>query len=62
MAETKTWALWRDGKVNPEEAKVLRRRASEVPVPYNDAARKDIKTVVDSFCRETTPSVSPRLR
>ncbi len=49
MAETKTWALWRDGKVNPEEAKVLRRRASEVPVPYNDAARRDIKAVVDSF-------------
>jgi peptide deformylase len=49
MAKTKTWTLWKDGKLNEEEANILRRRATEVPVPFDEAARKDIKTVTDSF-------------
>jgi len=49
MAKPHTWALWNDGEVHEKEAKVLRKRSAEVPVPFDEAARKDIKALTESF-------------
>lgn len=49
MAESKTWALWRDGKVNEDESSLLRKQAADVPVPFDAEAKRDIKTLIDAF-------------
>jgi peptide deformylase len=49
MLTIRTWTLWKDGKINEEEAKILRRRSAEVPVPFDEAAKQAIKEVIESF-------------
>ncbi|MBN2396902.1 MAG: peptide deformylase, partial [Deltaproteobacteria bacterium] len=45
----KTWKLWENEKINAEETQLLRRHADEVPVPFDEAGKKDIETLVDAF-------------
>jgi peptide deformylase len=49
MTKHVTWQLWRDGKTIDEEATLLRKRAADLPVPFNAAAKKDIQTLVEAF-------------
>jgi peptide deformylase len=49
MTKHVTWQLWRDGKTIEEEATLLRKRAADLPVPFNAAAKKDIQTLVEAF-------------
>jgi len=49
MVKPRTWTLWKDGKINEEETKILRRRSSDVPVPFDKEAQQDIQAVIASF-------------
>ncbi len=51
MSKHTTWQLWRDGEMIEEEAKLLRKRAADLPVPFNAAAKKDIQTLVEAFLK-----------
>jgi peptide deformylase len=51
MTKNKTWQLWRDEKMTEEEATLLRKRAADLPVPFNAAAKKDIQTLVEAFLK-----------
>ncbi|MCK4534178.1 MAG: peptide deformylase [Syntrophobacterales bacterium] len=45
----KTWKLWENEKINKEEARLLRRHADEIPVPFDEKGKRDIETLVDTF-------------
>jgi peptide deformylase len=49
MSNTKIWTLWKDEKINDEETRLLRRLADEIPIPFDDEGKKDIKTLVNAF-------------
>ncbi len=51
MTTNKTWQLWRDGKMIDEEAALLRKKAADLPVPFDAAAKKDIRTLVEAFLK-----------
>ncbi len=51
MTKHVTWQLWRDGKTIEEEATLLRKRAADLPVPFDAAAKRDIRTLVDAFLK-----------
>jgi peptide deformylase len=51
MTKHATWQLWRDEKMTEEEATLLRKRAADLPVPFNAAAKKDIQTLVEAFLK-----------
>jgi peptide deformylase len=51
MTKHTTWQLWRDGKMSEEEAKLLRKKAADLPVPFDAAAKKDIQTLVEAFLK-----------
>ena len=51
MTKHKTWQLWRDEKLTDEEAKLLRMKAADLPVPFDAAAKKDIQTLVEAFLK-----------
>ncbi len=51
MTTNKTWQLWRDGKMIEEEAALLRKKAADLPVPFDAAAKKDIQTLVEAFLK-----------
>jgi peptide deformylase len=45
----KTWKLWENEKINEGETRLLRRCADEIPVPFDDAGKRDIETLIDAF-------------
>ncbi len=45
----KTWKLWENEKINDDESRLLRRKAQEVPVPFDEEGRRDIELLIDSF-------------
>ncbi|MFB3924653.1 MAG: peptide deformylase [Syntrophales bacterium] len=49
MSKTRIWTLWSEKGINEEESKILRSHAREIPVPYDDEARRDIKKLLDAF-------------
>jgi len=51
MTKNKTWQLWRDEKMTEEEGTLLRKKAADLPVPFNAAAKKDIHTLVEAFLK-----------
>ena len=51
MTKHATWQLWRDGEMSEEEGSLLRRKAADLPVPFNAAAKKDIQTLVEAFLK-----------
>ena len=51
MTKNKTWQLWRDEKMIEEEGTLLRKKAADLPVPFNAAAKKDIQTLVEAFLK-----------
>jgi peptide deformylase len=51
MTTQKTWMLWRDGTTVDEEARLLRRPADDLPVPFDARAKKDIATLINAFMK-----------
>jgi len=51
MTKNKTWQLWRDEKMTEAEGALLRKKAADLPVPFNAAAKKDIQTLVEAFLK-----------
>jgi peptide deformylase len=51
MTTQKTWMLWRDGTIVEEEARLLRRQADDLPVPFDAQAKKDIATLISVFTK-----------
>ncbi|TFG91523.1 MAG: peptide deformylase [Syntrophobacterales bacterium] len=49
MRAMKTWKLWEDEEINEEDARLLRRCADEIPVPFNEEGKRDIETLIDAF-------------
>ena len=49
MRVMKTWKLWENEKINEEETRLLRRRADEIPVPFDEEGKRDIGTLIDAF-------------
>ena len=49
MSNTKIWTLWKDEKVNDDEVRLLKSPANEVPIPFDEEGKGDIKTLVDAF-------------
>jgi peptide deformylase len=51
MTTQKTWTLWKDGTTVEEEARLLRRQADDLPVPFDAQAKKDIATLISAFTK-----------
>jgi peptide deformylase len=49
MIKTKILSLWRDDKMNEEEARILRTPCAEIPTPFGPESRGDIETLLESF-------------
>jgi len=49
MSKTKVLALWRDEKMNEEEARILRTPCAEIPAPFGPESRRDIQLLLESF-------------
>jgi peptide deformylase len=41
--------LWRDNKMNEEEARILRTPSAEIPAPFGPEARQEIQRLLESF-------------
>jgi peptide deformylase len=49
MSQRKVLTLWSDETINDEETRILRKPSLEVAVPFDDARKRDIKTLIDTF-------------
>ncbi len=49
MSHGKVLTLWNDEKINEEETRILRKPSSEIPVPFDEERKRDIKTLIDTF-------------
>lgn len=49
MSNTKVLALWRDEKMNEEEARILRTPCAEIPAPFGPDSRRDIQCLLEVF-------------
>lgn len=49
MSKTKVMALWRDEKMNEEEARILRTPCAEIPAPFGPESRGDTQLLLESF-------------
>jgi peptide deformylase len=49
MSKKKTWALWSNGKLNDEEAALLRKKAAELAVPFDKGSAQCIQELLESF-------------
>jgi peptide deformylase len=45
----KLFTLWTDDKINEDEARILRTPSLEVPVPFDNARKQEITTLIDTF-------------
>ena len=53
MTKKNLWALWSNGKLNDEEAVLLRKQSAELPVPFDKESAQCIQDLLDSFlCRD----------
>ncbi|PKN60176.1 MAG: peptide deformylase [Deltaproteobacteria bacterium HGW-Deltaproteobacteria-11] len=49
MSKTKVLALWRDEKMNDDEARILRTPCAEIPAPFGPDSRRDIELLLEAF-------------
>jgi peptide deformylase len=49
MSEVRVFTLWKDDKINEEEALVLRRLCEDIRVPFDEARKKEIRTLIEAF-------------
>jgi peptide deformylase len=49
MSKVRVLTLWNKDNINEEDTLVLRKLCGDLPVPFNEETKKDIKTLVDAF-------------
>jgi peptide deformylase len=49
MSKVRVLALWNKDNINDEDTLVLRKLCGDIPVPFNEETKKDIKTLIDAF-------------
>jgi peptide deformylase len=49
MPGKKVLTLWTGDTINVDETRILRKPSDEIPVPFDDDERKNIKTLIDAF-------------
>ncbi|HET6461251.1 MAG TPA: peptide deformylase [Syntrophales bacterium] len=49
MSDVRVLTLWKDEKINEEEALLLRRLCEDVRVPFDKERKKEIRALVDAF-------------
>lgn len=49
MSKKKVWAIWSNGKLNDEEAALLRKKSPELPVPFDKESAQCIQELLESF-------------
>jgi peptide deformylase len=49
MSGVRVLTLWKDDKINEEEALVLRKLCEDIRVPFDEERKKEIMTLVDAF-------------
>jgi len=49
MSKVRVFTLWNKENINEEDTLVLRKPCGDIPVPFNEETKKDIKTLVDAF-------------
>ncbi len=47
----KLYTLWSDNQINEEEMRFLKQKCKDVPIPFDSAGGKDIKTLVEDFLK-----------
>lgn len=45
------YTLWRDDEINEADTCLLRKKAKEVPIPFNAEGEKDISTLIKDFLK-----------
>src|SRR5512137_2626288 len=49
MSRMKVLTLWNKETINEEDTLVLRKLCGDIPVPFTEETKKDIKTLIDAF-------------
>lgn len=49
MTKQKTWKLWENEVINEAETKLLRRKANELTIPFDEKGKRDIMILIESF-------------
>ncbi len=49
MTKQKTWKLWENEVINEAETKLLRRKADELTIPFDEEGKRDIMILIESF-------------
>jgi peptide deformylase len=49
MSEVRVLTLWKDERINEEEALLLRRLCGDIQVPFDEERKKEISALVDAF-------------
>jgi peptide deformylase len=49
MSKVKVLTVWSDTAINEEATRVLRKSCAEIPVPFDEKRKRDIKTLIDAF-------------
>jgi peptide deformylase len=49
MSDVRVLTVWKDYKINEEEALILKRLCEDIRVPLDEARKKEIRTLVDAF-------------
>lgn len=49
MTKRKTWTLWSSGKLNDDEVELLRRKAADLPAPFDQESTRCINELLESF-------------
>jgi peptide deformylase len=49
MSKVKVLTVWNDNNINEEETSVLRKPCPDIPVPYDEKRKQEIKTLIDAF-------------
>lgn len=49
--KTRLYTLWSDNTINEEDTNLLQQQGKDLPIPLDDAAKRDIKILVDAFLK-----------
>ena len=49
MSKVKVLTVWNDNNINDEETSVLRKPCKDIPVPYDEKRKQEIKILIDAF-------------
>lgn len=49
MSKVKVLTVWNDNNINEEGTSFLRKPCTDMPVPYDEKKKREIKTLVDAF-------------